>query len=218
MKRIIFLGLMIMSFAGINAQSLLIDHTATHFYIVNFDKNLNEIFNSTEPDSKNPFSFKEKVNKEFISSIIDTFYKIASDKFKSELGLELMPLNELQGKVKYNESYPDCPYVANIKKVVKSVSGYQYFVDYYVNVFTDLSVNSAPTLTPAMIKPIYAISFTIYNNNGKLLKQIQLCYKAKKSLAKTHEINTNTNKEVKTELCSFYNEALDQVAMAYKRI
>jgi hypothetical protein len=218
MKRVIFLGLLMMSCIGLNSQTLPGGRTATYFYIVNFDNNLNELFKLTGSEVSSSIDLVEGLNKKFTTNIIDTFYTIASEKFKTELGLELKPLSELTGKVKYNKSYPDCPSVDNVKKVIKSVSGYQYFVDYYVNVFSENSDNPESSLSPSIVKPIYAISFTLYDTNGKTLKQIQLCYRAKKSLAKTHKMDKSTHQEIKSELCSFYSEALDQVAMVYKRI
>jgi hypothetical protein len=214
MKTLIVLGIAILSCVGLRAQALQGSQPVTYFYIVNFDDNMVSIFKSS--DTLNNISTTPFDNGKYLASLIDTFYYIAAEKFKNELGLELLPLGELQGKVKYNNTYPECPHLPNIKKAIKTAAGYKYYVDFFVNVFSDLSPES--TLEPAAhrIRPLYALSFSIYNRDGKPVKEIKLSYKSRKSLADGKENITSSTCEMKTKLCSFYNEALNELTEIYK--
>lgn len=212
MKTLIILAFTIVSCIGLKAQSLQGSQPVTYFYTVNFDDNMVSIFNSSDTVSCVPSTTFE--NSKFLSSLVDTFYSLAAEKFKAELGLELLPLNELQGKVKYSNAYPECPNLASIKKAVKTAAGYKYYVDYYVNVFSDLSPESTLEPNAKRIRPLYAISFTIYNRNGKPVKEIKLSYKSRKPLA--DEDLSAPSCQMKAKLCNFYNEALNELTEVYK--
>jgi hypothetical protein len=216
MKNLLILSIAIISCIGIKGQSLQTNQSVTYFYTVNFDKTLAQLFNSTDVNNTINESYNTFTNNDVIAGIIDTFYCIASEKFRSELSMELLPLKELQGKVKYSMMYPKCPSITNIKKVMKSASGYQYYVDYYINVYSDLTPTLYDALPPTRIRPVYAISFTIYDSNGVQVKEIKLCYKSKKTLANEQEKLDKTSQKMKSQLCSFYSEALNQLTMAYK--
>jgi hypothetical protein len=215
MKNIIILSIAIISCIGIKGQSLLTNQSVTYFYTVNFDKTLANLFNSTDVNNTVNKSYNT-INNNIIAGIIDTFYHIASEKFRNELNMELLPLKELQGKIKYNTMYPKCPNIVNIKKVMKFASGYTYYIDYYINIFSDLTPNLYDALPPTRIKPVYAISFTLYNSTGEQIKEIKLCYKSKKNLVSEQENLNKTSQKMKSQLCSFYSEALNQLTMAYK--
>jgi hypothetical protein len=210
MRTLCVLIALMTSCIGLQAQALQADKAVTHFYIVNLDEDLLDVFTSAKADNKTPSS------DEFIKSIIDTFYTIASDKFKNELGLELLPLSELQGKVKYNSQFPNCPDMANIKKVLKHATGYKYYTDYFVNVFSDIP-DTPVKPAPNKIKPLYAISFTIYNESGKQIKKIDIAYKSKKALADNKQDMSKVSQQMKLKLSDFYSEALKGVTVEYKK-
>lgn len=214
MKTLIILVFIIVSCVGLRAQSLQGSQPVTYFYTVNFDDNMVSIFNSSDTASSVPSTTFD--NSKFLASLADTFYCIAAEKFKAELGLELLPLNELQGKVKYSNAYPECPNLASIKKAVKTAAGYKYYVDYYVNVFSDLSPESTLEPNAKRIRPLYAISFTIYNRSGKPVKEIKLSYKSRKPLADEKEDMSAPSCQMKVKLCNFYNEALNELTEVYK--
>lgn len=214
MKTLIILAVTILSCVGLKAQKLQGSQPVIYFYTVNFDDNMVSIFNSS--DTLNNVSSTVLSNDKFLASLVDTFYCIAANKFKNELDLELLPLSELQGKVKYSNTYPECPNLANIKKAVKTAAGYKYYVDYYVNVFSDLSPESTLEPSAKRIRPLYAISFTIYNRNGKPVKEIKLSYKSRKPLADEKDDMFAPSCHMKAKLCSFYNEALNELTEVYK--
>lgn len=214
MKTLIVLAVAIVSCVGLRAQSLQGSQPVTYFYTVNFDDNMVSIFNSTDSTSNIPTTSFD--NGKFLASLVDTFYCIAAKKFKTELGLELLPLNELQGKVKYSSAYPECPNLPNIKKAVKTAAGYKYYVDYYVNVFSDLSPESTLEPSAKRIRPLYAISFTIYNRDGKPVKEVKLSYKSRQPLACEKEEMSAPSCQMKAKLCDFYNEALNELTEVYK--
>jgi hypothetical protein len=189
---------------GLNAQSLQERRAVTHFYVVNLDEDLYNVFTQAKHESS------PGVENELIASILDTFYTIASVKFRNELGLELLPLTELKDKIKYNSRYPNCPDMSNIKKVLKSVAGYDYYADYYVNVFSDLNTDSQVQTPLSRIKPLYAISFTLYNATGKIVEKIDFSYKSRKTLAENSKVDVNKNgQQLKSKLCDLYSEALN---------
>jgi hypothetical protein len=206
---ILFVTLMMSCFVS-QAQTSPENKAVTHFYIVNLDEELVDVFTSTKTDNKTV------AGNEFIQSVIDTFYTIASAKFKNELGLELLPLAELNGKVKYNNQFPNCPDMTNIKKVLKHASGYKYYMDYFVNVFSDVPESSVTSL-PTRIKPLYAISFTIYDGSGRQVKKIDLSYKSKKPLIENKQDMSRVSQVMKIKLSSYYSEALNGVTLEYKK-
>ena len=196
-----------------NAQNLQGEKSATHFFIVNFDENLYDVLTSAKADKKSA----DANGKEFIASIIDTFYSIATEKLKSEIGLELLPLNELHDKIKYNKEYPNCPDMDNIKKVLKSASGYKFYMDYYINVFSDLNSDLTINLSPSKIRPLYAIRFVLYDGLGKPVEKIDFSYKSKKPLADGNKQVNRTGQQLKLRLCDFYNEALDGFSIVCRK-
>jgi len=193
------------------AQTLKDDKAVTHFYIVNIDEDLLDVSTSAKVNDKTPS------RNEFVVGIIDTFYAIASERFKNELGLELLPLGELQGKVKYNSQYPNCPDMTNIKKVLKNAAGYKYYTDYFVNIFSDNNTDSSVKSAPNRIRPLYAICFTIYDASGKQVKKIDMTYKSRKPLAENKQDMKDLNQQMKSKLSKFYSEALTGFAFEYKK-
>ncbi len=214
MKTLIILAVTILSCVGLRAQALQGTQPVTYFYTVNFDDNMVSIFNSSDTVNNVPSTTFD--NGKFLASLVDTFYCLAANKFKSELDLDLLPLSELQGKVKYSNTYPECPNLSSIKKAVKSAAGYKYYVDYYVNVFSDLSPESTLEPNAKRIRPLYAISFTIYNRDGKAVKEIKLSYKSRQPLACEKEEMSAPSCQMKAKLCDFYNEALNELTEVYK--
>jgi hypothetical protein len=194
-----------------NAQSLQGEKVATHFYIVNLDEGLQKFFSSEKTDRS---KFTEiTLDNKIIANIIDTFYTIATNKLKDDLGLNLLPLKELQNKIKYNSEYPNCPETANIKKVLKSVSGYTYYTDFYVNVYSDFSENME-ALSPDKIKPLYAISFTLYDAKGNSIEKTDFSFRSKETLTKDSIQDKN---KIKMNLCKYYYEALNGLSIACKK-
>jgi hypothetical protein len=217
MKTVLLLTLVLLCSPTCEAQTPLKDKTVTYFYVVNLDDDLSRILSLPQVVEKDTNAMNQKPNNELLASIADTFYTITLEKFRHELGLELLPLNALQGQVKYSTKYPNCPDVTNVKKVLKSASGYKYYADYYVNVFSDVSIYSPVIPSPTGIKPLYAISLTIYDQTGKLLKKINLSYKSNKALAEPRVDSNKTTERMKSKLCNLYSEALNQVAVEYKK-
>lgn len=200
----LFFVVIFVSCIGLCAQSLQDKRAVTHFYVVNLDEDLYNVFTLAQDVS----STNNENN--VIASILDTFYTIASLKFKDELGLEMLPLSELKDKIKYNNQYPNCPDVANIKKVLRSVAGYEYYVDYYVNVFSDVNPNSPVRPPVNKIKPLYAISFTLCNATGKVIEKIDFSYKSRKTLAENPKVDISKDgQQLKSKLCDLYTEALN---------
>jgi len=157
---------------GIKAQSLQSSKAVTHFFMVTMDENLLDVLNVIKDDKKNETQLTQPVDKDLMESIIDTFYSISTEKFKSEFGLDLLPLNELQSKVKYNTLFSNCPDAINIKKVIKNASGYKFYTDYFVNVFSDINTEYPVKPSLLRIRPLYAFCFNLYDASGKLLKNI----------------------------------------------
>lgn len=215
MKKITFLSTILwFCCIGLNAQNLQGEKTVTHFYIVNIDNDLRDAITSNNSD----VNYLKTFSNNFVASIIDTFYTIASEKIKSDLGLELLPLNELQHKIKYNREYPNCPDVYNIKKVLKGVAGYKYYMDYYVNVFSDLNTDSPVIPSLTRIRPLFAISFTLFNDQGKPVEKVTYSYKSRKPLAEVNkQTNGSINEQLKTRLCDYYTEALNAFSEVCKK-
>jgi hypothetical protein len=194
------------------AQAQSPEKAATHFYIVNFDTKFQDFFSL---DGNSSDSLNYALTDQFTQSIADSMYVISANAFKNDLGLELLPLTELRDKVRYNSEFPNYPDAVNIKKVLKSASGYKYYVDFYINVFSGFSID--PTEKPSLnhTKPIYAISFTLYNGNGNILKKIQFSHHSKELIIE----NPNTTDKkiyVETLLCNLYEEAIKEFTTEYK--
>jgi len=217
MKTVLLFALVTLCSLKSGAQTTSKDKAVTYFYVVNLDDDLSRILSLKKVVEKDSTAFDQKLNNEMIASIADTFYTITLEKFRHELGLELLPLNALQGQVKYNTKYPNCPDVSNVKKVLKSASGYKYYADYYVNVFSDVSIYSPVIPSPTGIKPLYAISLTIYDQTGKVLKKINLSYKSNKALVDLKADSNKSGEQMKSKLCNMYSEALNRVATEYKK-
>ena len=196
----------------LKAQSAPKDTAVTYYYIINLDDNLTDLFSSGKKD------LVTQVSDSLLSSIIDTFYNITIEAFKKELGLEFLPLNELHGKIKYNSLYPQCPDFTNIKKLLKITSGYDYYTDYFVNIFSDLNARTPGIISPSKIRPLFAISLGLHDSKGALVKSINLSYKSKKPLADPKSLTKKINPQsVKLKLCDSYSEALVEVTKAYKK-
>jgi hypothetical protein len=202
----VFFVVVFVSCSGIHAQFLQDKRAVTHFYIVNLDEDLYNVFTPVQQENLPSTNIAGEV----MTSILDTFYTIASVKFKNELGLEMLPLTELKDKIKYNTQFPNCPDLSNIKKVLKSVAGYEYYADYYVNVFSDLNTTSPNQPSLSKIRPLYAISFTLYDAKGKTIEKIDFSYKSRKSLAENPKADVSTDRQqLKVKLCDLYSEALN---------
>jgi hypothetical protein len=207
------IALLILCSVGLKAQSAPKDTAVTYYYVVNLDDNLTDLFSSGKKD------VDVQVSDSLISSIIDTFYNITVETFKKELGLEFLPLNELHGKIKYNSSYPQCPEFTNVKKLLKIIHGYDYYTDYFVNIFSDLNARSPGLILPSKIRPLFAISLALYNSKGTLVKNINLSYKSKKALGDAKPLTKTPNpQQLKLKLCNSYSEALVEVTKAYKKL
>lgn len=206
----------LISVSLVNAQSINSEKAATHFYIVNLDNELLDILNQTNAKGKLDAATMEKTD--MVASIIDSVYNMSSQVFKSDLGLELLPLNELQSKIKYNSEFPNCPNMVNIKKVLKTASGYKYYADYFVNIFSGLNPDSQAKPSLNQIRPLYAISFTLYDGTGKIVKKMDFSYKSKKPLADNKKDAAKTNEEIKSKICSQYNLALNEFTAEYKKM
>jgi hypothetical protein len=207
---LMLLVFIVVSCLGLHAQSLNGEKAVTHYFMVNIDESIQDIFSSVKPEKNIPKSKEnqEKKNR-IIEGIIDTFYTIASARVKEELGLELLPLNELHNKIKYSSEYPNCPKMTDIKKVLLSASGYKYYVDFYINIYSNFS-EAAETSSPDRIKPLYAISFTLYDAKGKLVKKTNFSFRSKEVLVKETIKDQNfLGTYMKTNLCNYYNEALN---------
>ena len=203
-------GVLVVSCLGLKAQSMQSCNAVTHFFIVNLDENMADVLNFLQNEKKTDNFMGELLDKKAFEEIMDTFYTIFCEKFKNEFGINLLPLRELQNKIKYNSHFPTCPDVVNIKKVIKNASGYKYYTDFFVNIFSDLSAEYPAKPSLMRIKPIYALCFNLYDSNGALIRNICFSYKSKKSLAETrHELN-KTIQEMKAELSEFYSDALNE--------
>lgn len=192
------------------AKAQVSERAATHFYTVNFDSKFQNYFSLD--DSKGD-SLNYTLSNKFTQAIADSMYVISANAFKTELGLELLPLSELKDKVRYNNEYPNYPDAIKIKKVLKSASGYKYYVDFYINVFSGYSID--PTERPSLnhVKPIYAISFTLYNGNGNILKKIQFSHPSSEPIV---ENKCDKKEHVELLLCNLYKEAMKEFTNEYK--
>lgn len=213
---ILVLVILTISCFGLNAQSLQGEKAATHFYMINMDESLTNVFSFEKTETQTYRNTSDQGSNEFISCIIDTFYAIASAKLKDELGLELLPLNELHNKIKYSSEYPNCPDMINIKKVLKNASGYQYYADFFVNIYSTFPETSEK-LALNEIKPLYAISFTLFDSKGSVIQKIEFSFKSKEPLAKTNKQNESLEQQIKKSLCLYYGEALNGFSTMCKK-
>lgn len=215
--KIVMLGVLIISYLSLKAQSLQGEKAVTHFYNVNLDDGILDLFSSVKIDNKIFEPTNKKVTNEFTANIIDTFYTIASAKLREELGLELLPLSELHSKIKYSRKYPNCPDMVNIKKVLKNASGYQYYADFFVNVYSDFPQNPE-NLFPEKIKPLYAISFSLYNAKGETVEKIEFSFRSKEVMANEgNQDLTIKGQQLKLNLCKNYSEALNGFSTICKK-
>lgn len=180
------------------------------------DESLMNVFSFEKTENQTYRNSSDQGNNKFISCIIDTFYAIASAKLKDELGLELLPLNELHNKIKYSSEYPNCPDMINIKKVLKNASGYQYYADFFVNIYSTFPETSEK-LALNEIKPLYAISFTLFDSKGSVIQKIEFSFKSKEPLAKTNKQNESLEQQIKKSLCLYYGEALNGFSTMCKK-
>lgn len=211
----LFLAL-IFGYTNTNAQLFNSEKAVTHFYIVNVDKNLLGLSNSTNVGDENKEI--EEIRSDLLTNIIDSIYTLSSEMFKTEIGLELLPLGELKNKIAYNANFPKCPDMVNIKKVLKKASGYKYYADYYVNIFSGFNGEYLAKPHFAQIKPLYAICFTLYDNTGRIVKKIDFSYKSKVPFGNNKKGSVKTNQEVQTRLCDMYCDAFKEFAQEYKRV
>jgi hypothetical protein len=199
----------VVSCLGIHAQSLNGEKAVTHYFMVNIDESIQDIFSSVKPEKNIPKSKENLEKNRIIEGIIDTFYTIAAGRVKDELGLELLPLNELHNKIKYSSEYPNCPKMTDIRKVLLNAPGYQYYVDFYINIYSNFS-EAAETTSPDRIKPLYAVSFTLYDAKGKVVKKTNFSFRSNEVLVKeTIKDQNYFGTLLKTNLCSYYSEALN---------
>lgn len=208
----IVLGLL-MNIGKANAGDKNSEKAATHFYIVNIDNDLLSIMNSINNENISGATVAGSI----ANSIIDTIYEISAQTFRTQLGLDLLPLSELRDKIKYNKTYPECPDMVNINKVLKVASGYKYYVDFYVNIYSEITNESVINPTPSQIRPLYAISFTLYDNTGKVIKKLQYSYQSPKVLEENKKRSVAIDKIVKTNLCGMYEIALKEFTSEYKK-
>lgn len=214
---LMFAALM-MILGNVNAQTPEAGKAATHFYIVNVDNALLNISGPGTAKNNDDEDDDIAIQNEVVTHIIDSIYTISSELFKSQLGLELLPLNELKSKIRYSSEFPNCPNTTNIKRVLKKVSGYKYYADYYVNIFSGYNNEylAKPHLT--QIKPLYALSFTLYDNSGKVVKRIDFSYRSKKPMFNSNKNVNISSEKVKTELCNLYTDALKEFTIEYKKV
>lgn len=215
MRQVSIIVILLLNWTVINAQTLQGQKSATHFFMVNLDADIAEVLSANDA-GKSVTVFSLSSN-EMITSIIDTFYQIAEERFKAELGLELLPLGELKNKIRYNKDYPLCPDMPNIKKVLKTASGYKFYLDYYVNVFSDLYQETMAKPTPTRIRPLFAICFTLYNASGIAIEKVEYSYKTRKPLAQANWPADKSCLQIKTRLCEYYSEALEGFSIVCRK-
>ena len=133
--------------------------------------------------------------------------------FKNDLGLDLLPLNDFEDKA--SESL-NCPEMINIKKVLKTSSGFNYYVDYYVNIFSGNNNDTVSNPTLNQIRPLYVISFTLYDNERNVLKRMQYVHRSVQPLADKLAVSQRTSEDIKLALCNIYKEALKEFAFEFK--
>ena len=206
------LGVLVVSCMRLKAQSMQSSNAVTHFFIVNLDENMVDVLNFLKNEKKADNFTGELLDKKAFESIMDTFYTIFSEKFKNEFGINLLPLGALQNKIRYSNQFPNCPAVVNIKKVIRNASGYKYYTDFFVNIFSDLTSEYPAKPSLLRIKPIYALCFNLYDGNGTLIRNICFSYKSKKSLAENRHESNKTIQEMKEELSEYYSDALNEFA------
>lgn len=215
MRQVSIVIILLLNWTAINAQTLQGQKSATHFFMVNLDADIAEVLSAG--DAVKNVSVYSLSSNGMITSIIDTFYQIAEERFKAELGLELLPLGELKNKIRYNKDYPLCPDMPNIKKVLKTASGYKFYLDYYVNVFSDLYQETMAKPTPARIRPLFAICFTLYNASGIAVEKVEYSYKTRKPLAQANLSTDKSCQQIKTRLCEYYSEALEGFSVVCRK-
>ncbi len=212
---IIFLSLFI-SLKGLNAaEEIKGEKAATLFYIVNLDDQMLDVFKQVKAKTDDASASDNKI--EVTSGVIDSIYAISSDVFKDDLGLELLPLNELQNKVKYNSQFPNCPNEGNnIKKAVKNATGYKFYVDFFVNIYSGLNPSPNSKVTAKQIRPLYAISFTIYNKSGNVTLKKEFTYRSNDTLADNKKGKKITEQDIMSKLYNTYRTALREFTSEYK--
>jgi len=197
----LFLSL-ISPITGIKAGNLEVEKAATLFYIVNLDDQMIDMFNQAKPKGEEQSVNSDKL--ELKSSVMDSIYAISCEVFKNDLGLELLPLNELHNKIKYNNQYPNCPNGEYVKKLVKTGSDYKFYADFYVNIYSGLGTSSIVKPNAKQIKPLYAISLTLYNKSGNVTLKKEFSYKSKDPLAESKKSKTLSAEEIKSKLYDYY--------------
>jgi hypothetical protein len=195
-------------FLVVKAKPIDPEKVAPLYYIVNLDKKLQNVFFQPNVDSK----LDSYNNSNETSSLADSLYTMSNLAFKNDLGFELLPLNDFEDKA--SESV-NCPEMINIKKVLKTSSGYNYYVDYYVNIFSGNNIDSVSRPSLNQIRPLYVISLTLYDNGRNVVNRIQYVYRSSKPLAEKLNGTKRTEQDIKMALCDIYQDALKEFAFEF---
>lgn len=196
-------------FLVVKAKSIDPEKVAPLYYIVNLDKKLQNVFHQLNVDCK----LDTYNNSTETSSLADSLYAMSNLTFKNDLGIELLPLNDFEDKA--SETI-NCPEMINIKKVLKTSAGYNYYVDYYVNIFSGNNIDSVSRPSLNQIRPLYVISFTLYDNQRNVLSRMQYVYRSSKPLAEKLNGTKSTEQDIKMALCNIYQEALKEFAFEFQ--
>lgn len=195
-------------FLVVKAKPIDPEKVAPLYYIVNLDKKLQNIIFQPNIDSK----LDTYCNYE-IASLADSLYSMSNTAFKKDLGLDLLPLNDFEDKA--SESF-NCPEMINIKKVLKTSTGFNYYVDYYVNIFSGNNIDSISNPSLNQIRPLYVICFTLYDNQRNVLTRMQYVHRSSQPLADKLTGSRKTYEDIKLALCNIYKDALKEFAFEFK--
>ena len=157
-----------------------------------------------------------------IASLVDTLYQITQKHFKDSLNITLLPLNELEGKIKYDEyGYPSAPLEGSKRIAIKKAPGYKRYAKLYINFHTGTSAGFKG-LTVGQKLPKVWIKMKVYDENKDKLKSISVNKDFDKDIGVSTVKHAWTQREeydlevMRKNLSGLYELTMNDVLNAYK--
>jgi hypothetical protein len=219
MKKAFFfiIGAVILTAKSLSAGDLNGKKVTTHYYFVQMSEEIKNTVESGGIDAEETRIEDGKVvvqakgnSYDLQGSLLDTLYEITVNKFSGK-GIELLPLNTLEGKIKYHFQYKQCPGVVSSKKAIKSAPDQEVYCQLSVNYHTGTSVGATNIRTGGAVKPQVDIKMQLVDKEGNEL------FKSKHTHNPKIEIGRKGAGigDVKTRKASDFNETRQALIKMY---
>ncbi|MFT3738785.1 MAG: hypothetical protein QM786_08495 [Breznakibacter sp.] len=162
--------------------------------------------------------YADATGNKLTASLIDTVYSITNAKLKEKYNAELLPLKELDGKIKY--VYPEPYYVfpnTTLKQAMKYANGYDWYGKCFISVERQGVGVGTDLVEVGSSKAIVMVWMEIYDKDGNKIKDVKGEAKGDESIIENVNANTDIKfsdsklEHIRKHVCMLYGKAMDDL-------